>query len=332
MNKERLNYIDIAKALAVIVMVAQHVEMAIEQTVPQETMSIYTILQYYFFLTWFMAIFFVITGYCSDYSKSFKPFAFSLCISIGLPILFFDIIPVNINNFTTMTVVDAIKQMPITLGRFFRYSFWFLRALFVTKILFWLLCRFTHGFYKKMLLITLYLIACIAVINEHGEHGCHSLIALLLIASGHSMKQRDLLNNTKFCLSNLLIFAVLMISMLLLNYKPSVMIETLSMNYSDIILFPLVSISSSVSILYLCKMIGKCWALEIVGRYSLVVYCFHYYVNKWLNLQFLLSAGSSLSYSLLYLIIHVIITVSLCCIFAYIVDRPYLRVIIGKKP
>lgn len=332
MNKDRLNYIDIAKALAIIAMVSQHVEMAIEQVVCPETMAQYANSQKYLILTWIMPIFFVITGYCSNYQKDIKPFVVSLIISIGLPIFFFDIIPVNIENFTTMSLTDAIKQIPLTLSRFFRYSFWFLRALFVAKLLYWFLYNYTQGLHKIIILTLLYIAACIAVINGHGAHGCHSLIGLTFIAYGDWIKKRKLLENNFFCIINLFGFAIIIMVMWSLMYQPPCLTANLKLNYLDIIYFPIVALTASISILYLSRLMKKCWALEIVGRYSLVVYCFHYYVNKWLNLQFLLSAGSSLSYSLLYLIIHVIITVSLCCIFAYIVDRPYLRVIIGKKP
>lgn len=332
MIRERLNYIDIAKAFAVIAMVSQHVEMSIENTVPSKVMQPYAELQNYIFLTWFMAVFFVITGYCSNYKKPFKPFITSLIISIGLPLLFFDIVPKNIENFTSMAFKDAIFQIPLTFTRFFRYSFWFLRALFAAKIIYWMINKYTHGYYKVITLLFLYLLATVAVVNGHGAHGCHSLIAIMLIEMGCWLKKHNILENDKFCVANLLAHVICMTSMWALHYQPPFMIETLGMNYIDIIWLPIVSFTGCVSVLYLCKKIGKCWILEFVGKYSLVVYCFHYYVNRWLNLNLSLTPDSSLSYSMIYLVVHVIITVTLCCIFAYIVDRPYLRVIIGKKP
>lgn len=332
MAKERLHFIDMARAIAIIAMVTLHVEMAIEYTLPTSAIVKYSNLQYYLFLSWNMLLCFLVTGYCSNYQKPFKPFFTTLALSTGLPIFFFDIIPVNYDNFTTMPLDEAIANIPWSLFRLFRYSFWFLRALFVAKMIYWILCKFTNGLTKITLIVLLYLIACFAVVNGHGAHGCHSLIALSFIAIGDWIKKQNMLFNDKFCYACIVIHITCMLGMWWVDYLPPTFTETLEMNYFDIIWLPIVALSGSVSIFYLCKIIKRCWALEYVGKYTLVIYCFHYFVNKWLNLHSLLNADSSLLYSLLILTTNVIITVTLCCIFAYIVDRPYLRVIIGKKP
>lgn len=329
MKQGRLYFIDSAKALAVTAMVTQHVVMAIEMNVPKEIIAPYADLQPYLFLTWFMSIFFVITGYCSNYKKEFMPFVSSLVFSIGLPIFFFDIVPKNIENFLDRPLDEALIQIPHTLTRFFVKSFWFLRALFAAKFMYWLLCKYADGNKKLFIILSAYLVAYLAVVNGYGAHGCHSLMALSFIAFGDYMKNNNLLEKEKFCQVCLLTHIVCIVGMYLIGYKPPYFIETIQMTYTDLLWLPIVSISGCVSVMYICQKIGDCKILGFIGQYSLVVYCMHYYIGK-LPFFMHIYPTSSFAYLIVYMLLRSCYLIGLCCVFAYIIDRRYFRIIIGK--
>lgn len=330
---KRIVFIDITKAIAVISMVTLHITMGIESVVPKQTIQPYSDLQQYIFLTWFMAVFFVVTGYCSNYSKPFKPFLKSLIISVGLPIFFFDILVVNITNFITLPTSEAFYLLPFSLLRFFRYSFWFLRALFVAKLMYWAINKILNNRVVPILgvILILYILAGIAVLYGHGEHGCHSIMALALIATGDYVRKNNLLENKMICWGSLIIHIICITTMYVFSYSPPrIQNSILIHNCFDIPLLYIISVSGSIGIMFLSKIIGKNNILEYIGRYSLVIYCFHFIVNK-LPFSYFISENSSLSYCLVYLICHTIVTISLCCLFAFVFDRKYLRIVIGKQ-
>lgn len=329
----RLGFIDITKAIAIISMVSLHVELGAGTIVSPSTLQSYASNQQYIFLVWFMPVFFVITGYCSNYSKPFRPFLFDLILTIGFPIFFFDVLYINVTNFLTMPVSEAVNQIPMTLLRFFRYSFWFLRALFVAKLLFWIMIRFVRiKFLMVGVLMILYLVASIAVLFGHGQHGCHSLIAVSFIATGYYVRNNNLMEKKNFCLVSIILYLFIIVILYLLNYDLPIMVNTIQIkNYLDIPLLYILSVSGSIGLMAICKKISHNTILEYIGKYSLVIYCFHFIVHS-LPFSTVLSHDSSLQFCLGYIAIHTAITIGLCCLLAYLVDRKYLRVVIGKRP
>lgn len=326
---KRLEFIDIAKGIAIIVMVLFHSIMGLQTEVPGENVDKLVTFENYILLTWFMPIFFVIVGYCSNFDKSFIPYIKGITMSIGLPIFFFDIIPYNIENLLNIPLHDAILQIPLSLVRFFRYSFWFLRALFMGKLLYWFVNKYARGCWKYIIVAFAYLVACIAILTGH-IHGTNSLIILLFILVGQEVKKRELMNAPKFGIGNIALFSITMFVMYMLGYTPPFFLDQLGFGLYDVLFLPLVSLSGSLSVMYISKFLTLCKPLSIIGKHTLLIYCLHLQIFK-LDLWPVATSNMGLVSLIGCLFAKVIVTILICVCISWIVDRPYLRILIGKK-
>ena len=344
LGSKRISYIDVARGLLILSVVLHHNILSSYYSIPQhqnETINFLQEFQYYMWIPFFMPAFFVLTGYSSNFDKPFKPFISSLVMAIGCPLFFFDIIPYNIETFQKLNLTDWLAQMPWTLQRFFRYSAWFLRTFFVAKLLYWLINRYCKEKVKNVICFLLFIFACIAVLLGHGEHGMHSLMALFYISVGKLCKQYGVFEDFKIGnIAVLLYIAITMVLFLLHRQSPYMTNEIIMSDAWDIFTLPILAISGSIGTMNIAKRINKNKILEYIGKYSLIIYCVHLlpYLGILFNLE-LESLGIDVDLStagclqtLLYMSTRFIFIVVACCLIAFIIDRPYLRIMMGKRP
>ena len=343
-TQNRLHYIDVAKGVAIILVVLHHDILGTYASShgTNMTASMLQDAQYYWLVPYFMPVFFMLTGYCSNFGKSLKPFTTSLLLSIGLPIFFFDIIPYNIELYLALPFNEWLCQIPSSLLRFVRYSYWFLRALFVAKLLYWGISRVCSGVKKSIVVVVLYVVACTAVLLGHGEHGCHSLIAMMYIGIGEICKKRNIFEDRKgLGLWATLLYILVTIFLVCLSRKAPYMANDIQIaDFLDVMLMPILAISGSVAIICLAKCISENKVLEYFGRYSIVIYCIH--MHPYLGQIYKSILGycgiyidfpnADATSTIAYVISFLIFSLCMCSLFAYIIDRPYLRVIMGKRP
>ena len=140
MQKTRLNYIDVAKGILILMVVYGHVYWVLSKILLIKNVALedYGNIQN-IWIAFYMPAFFMLTGYVSSFKKPFLPFlrkqlktlilpAISLFVlSQILTFLFYD------RNFS-LGIIGAIKGQ----------GFWFLYALFVAKILYYFIDKITH--------------------------------------------------------------------------------------------------------------------------------------------------------------------------------------------
>lgn len=341
----RLEYIDIAKGILIILVVLHHclVSSHAFANINNNTIEVLYSAHHYLYVPFFMPGFFFITGFCSNFNRPFLPFFVNLTFAIGVPLLFFDIIPYNCEEYYKKTFLDWLISLPVSLLRFFRYSLWFLRVLFVSKLYYWILNKYLSENKVIITTIFLYFIAAIFVMCGYGEHGCHSLMALLFISFGKYCKKNRILENGK--IGALYFVGYLLISCIFfsMNRKTPYMTNEIQINdVIDILAFPILGTFGTIAMILIAKKIYNSKILAIVGKYSLVIYCVHmlgYPQHLYKYFLSLIGGGNELflneqscAITICYIVGDIIFVTTICCIFACIVDRPYLRVIIGKRP
>ena len=340
---KRIAYIDVAKGLLILSVVLHHNILSSYSLSHQqnETTMFLQDFQYYMWIPFFMPAFFVLTGYSSNFEKPFKPFISSLVMAIGCPLFFFDIIPYNIEAFHRLNFVDWLAQMPWTLQRFFRYSLWFLRTFFVAKLLYWVINRFGKEKVKNIICLLLFVFACIAVLLGHGEHGVHSLMALFYISVGRQCRQYNIFEDVRMGKISVLLYILMTVMIFILHRKSPYMTNDIMLSdIWDIFILPVLAISGSIGIISFAKIINENKLLEYLGRYSLIIYCVHLlpYCGRTYNLildnlgvQVDLTNSDCVT-TLLYMSSLFMYTVCVCCLIAFIIDRPYMRIMMGKRP
>lgn len=338
----RISYIDVAKGLLILFVVFYHncLSAFYVSQGHNEITNVLRVVQYYMCAPFFMAAFFMLTGYCSNFNKPLKTFLQSLIMTLGAPLFFFDIVPYNLEAFFTMPFKEWIIQVPLSLQRFVRYSLWFLRALFMAKLLYWIINRYFKEKMKFMICIILFIFASSFVLLGYGEHGMHTLFALFFIGIGEKCKKYELFEKKHIGIYTFFLYMLITIVQLYFHRNSPYMTDVIFFyDVFDVILYPLLAISGSLSVICLAKCINTNKALEFLGKYSLVIYCFHmlpyaaFLFGLLLNLigfEVDLMNADGIK-TIIYLTSKFIFTVCLCCILAFILDRPYLRITIGKK-
>ena len=139
--KKRLHYIDIAKGLLILMVIYGHIDgtatgLGISNAAIDDINKVVNI-----FVSFYMPCFFIITGFCSNFSKSFRSFFLSSIKTILLPAFFFSIILSGAWN------IKHIENLHEYIYKILLYGglYWFLSSLFLARIFYYLLHRWTSS-------------------------------------------------------------------------------------------------------------------------------------------------------------------------------------------
>lgn len=136
MEKERIAYIDIAKGLLMLFVISGHINPACDML--NVNSSLFGIFKYCIFtyIPFYMPCFFLITGYCTNFDKTWRTFCSDNARTLLFPIITLQLIVNSItlifNKTTDFTLIEnGLYNINI--------SCWFLMALFIAKNFNWLL-------------------------------------------------------------------------------------------------------------------------------------------------------------------------------------------------
>ena len=304
-TKKRLEYVDVAKGLLIAFVFLGHMAKSLNPDGTDEFLSMFTRVRGYLWTAYYMPAFFVITGFCSNFSKPFKLYfvsnvkrliipAIVLVFPISIAELFFH--KVNLNGF---------------LIQVFLTSFWFLRSLFISKIIFYFIYKFTKYDWQRIVVslslfaLGLYLHEFVFVSDRFNV--LHSLLLLPFLELGVLLKGVE---NNKIYLGSVIVYCLTVLFLLLTNKTVPSITFALKLQFESAVPFLLLSSTGSVSILWISKIVGKSTVFQTLGKHSLVLYCLHvqfyfYFSRLFLNLtnqNWLLSAGTLLLSSSLLLL------------------------------
>ncbi len=221
----------------------------------------------------FMQGFFFITGYCSTFSKKWKDYIYGNIKGILVPLLMVSFIISLIHlifGFRSNTYQDWEKG-------FLKVSFdyWFLNSIFLAKIIYYPIAKL--NFYRKCYATLLLFIVgfCLWKYNILPEiwYFKHAFMLIPFMAAGEVLRYRTLA--IKHYLISFLLFGVTLLSVLIMGIEPTVIAFDVHLDWNNLVQALIIGTCGSISLLGLCKIIGKCCVLEYIGRNTLVIFMFH---------------------------------------------------------
>lgn len=215
MQKTRLNWIDVAKGILILMVVYGHIYWVLSKILFIKNVALedYGNIQN-IWIAFYMPAFFMLTGYVSSFKKPFLPFlrkqlktlilpAISLfALSQILTFLFYD------GNFS-LGIIGAIKGQ----------GFWFLYALFVAKILYYFIDKIKTPKVHAIFVVVLYLIGILLEnfnVLEFWSYQ-HAFLLLPSLAFGCWMKKVEKWNS--LVIVSVLIYIATLLYYLLFQYK-----------------------------------------------------------------------------------------------------------------
>lgn len=328
---ERNSSIDIAKGLLIMGVVYYHMWTILTGSCQIEHPAFRTMYNLHNgYTVFFMPAFFVITGYCSSFTRSFGQFIISNVRTILVPMVMLNLIPCLL-SFN----VEALRYMIDLDEWLWGLSFWFLPALFLAKLFFWPIAHFVTDNKLSWLLASLcFILAEFAEIYSIGTSYWYwksALAFVIFLQIGYSLRHSE---HKDLVLKNGAVFYMIAfpICFYILRYHWPMIGLTAIGHWSEVLPFLIASISGCLGIMYVSKLIKNNSILEYVGKASLVVYCSHWFVaqkfGKYLSRVFV--PDSSVKAAGFYLI-SVIVAIAISCLLYRVYDTKYLRWIIGKR-
>lgn len=199
MAKERLHYIDIFKGICLILVVIHHAPLAYMGHFAQQGSVLWYINN--FAIAFFMPAFFVATGYCTNFNQRFKVYLLKNIKTIMLPCYCLYYLNRYINNLNTWFFEDASW---LTLSHWLAPGirtfveeggfYWFLSALFIAKLLMYLLCLINSKLYQTIVAISFmfvgtYLYQYDTLPNYFFYH--HAFILVSFMFFGRILKEHE---------------------------------------------------------------------------------------------------------------------------------------------
>lgn len=329
-NPKRMPYIDIAKALLVMGVVYFHL-----YTILKDSCGIYHPCFEWFlksvdlYSPFFMPAFFMITGFCSNFNKSFWDFLKSNTKSILLPMLTLNLLPCILSH-----NLAAFTQFVTLGGWLWGFSFWFLPALFLGKMLYWFINRISPSIYVSLILVLLFSVLS-PLVKEYNlwPNWWYNRSAMAMVSSiwfGHWLKiNKEMQSKVLVIGASVYIIGWILAKVLIVHLSfPGVNIDY---TFRETFIYLLFSISGGCFILQISKWISRNFLLEYFGQGSLIVYCTHWFLAQHLGkyIAMVFQPNSYLSAFFFYMITFCV-TLFFCVCFIYLLNSKYLRCAIGK--
>lgn len=277
----------------------------------------------------FMGTFFVITGYCSNFGKSFKSFFFSRIKSLIIPSITFEILLYLLNN----EKLSLIQLIRIPIHNICLGPAWFLAAMFMGSIIYYCINKFLKKYHRIIICISLYIIGFILsqYLPQLSRFWSlpHTFMLLLYLEIGVLLKNETRVMGLKCSIVSLIVYLLSIISITSNDGKIGIC-HTIFMTWFSLFPSLLCGISASILIFNVSRFIKHSHVLEFIGRNSVI-----FYLSNWFLLQFYYNLYKTLfDMSQIYTIcgitltyISVLVTSS---IIAYILNAKYLKFLIGK--
>lgn len=301
--KKRIEFIDLAKGLCIILVVAYHC--GILEPFPgakQLRMPLYFVLSGLFF---------------KDYGRD------SLIKKINkliIPFITFFIIGdlFYYSAHLLVNIPDTIKRFPVIDmlwgGVPCDMPIWFLLCLFNCYVIFLFITRFSKNNVQQFLLVSICsLIGFILSISDIKVLYFidSALTSMPFFYFGYILKKSNILLPNKYDRFNILIaIALYTISFLIITWLPNNKINVFDNHvYGNLIIAYITSICLVLSVLYLCKAITRIPYISYIGRYSIVILLIHVPIME--IVYFILKYGLHTDSLLLKVIVTLLIASSL---------------------
>ena len=333
--RKRLPFVDTTKGLLIVFLVFHHIVNMAKGKMPIDNLNNITgwdIL----YVPYFMQAFFFITGYCSSFNKKAKAFICSNAKSLLIPLVSFCII----NQFFSW-LIDGDNFFFVTvLGkRFFFVTelYWFLSALFIAKMLLFIITKCTSKPIVQFILVLIPFVVAISLNTSHFHaynffHWHNGLVNLMFLWIGYTFKQHGLLSEKKrYGIISLVLYLIGLVLCVILGKNIPYYTHFPHFNFKYTPLFVYFSLTGTIMVLYIGKMIQYNRILSFLGKNTIVVYGIYFSV---LNIVILLLSclfiPSSYIEGLVFYLITGGVTLLISYFFCLLFQKKPFTYLIGK--
>ena len=291
----------------------------------------------------FMPAFFVITGFCSNFNKNFKEFILSNLKGILIPAFTLGIVARWIG---LLIEPDVTFKSFLSLGikSFVMYggAFWFLSALFLSKMTLYALLKFPplHKCQeKKNFRVTLLVVFILHVFGYYlfENSVCknywyfqHSLMMTIYLLIGQMLKKHNPTVRNKVLAMNWVGYLTFVVLILITGFESPHIANNVTVTVVTFIPHLILSVWGALLIILTTKNLRVKKTISYFGKNSLIYYCLHI---KFLFVFIALYSsmlGMSFPYSIVGWVITILSTIIMCTLASYILNAKYFKILIGK--
>ena len=287
-----------------------------------------------------MTAFFVITVFCSNFKKPFPNFIMASIKTLVIPAITFMLLYLILGcNLDWISIKDCGKSLILYGG-----NFWFLPCLFIGRLMYYALsCYFTG---KRLALVcALFFIVGVAINPFPRQYEfwwfAHAVILMPYLGVGQYLRNRDLSFLNHYMLLSLACVFIFVTTALFSHIgllktddssMPMIVKQVRGLNVTTILPFILISLSGTFMVFAVSKKINTNSILEYLGRNTLTLYCVQVGVLRLIYPRIGRFVSPSDSYTICFIAFAIgfILTVVLCSAIAYIMNRKYIKILIGK--
>ena len=336
-SKKRIPYFDVAKGVLICLVIISHIylETLTVAKIPNSTFAWMRSWQW-IHVSFFMPAFFIITGLCSNFEKEFKPFFISNVRTILIPAIVFDLL-----FFTIPSLFMGQNPWIIVMTGFVKRAlafggvFWFLPCLFLSKLIYWTLHKYTSNFILWSILIALVILGFVLHhFNLFPQKWwyVHQVFDLtIFLGVGQFLKTKSIDLKAFYRFSTALFLIIIVFFLITKLPMPSILYTYKIQEWWQLPVHFIVSIGGTAAILYICQNINSNSFLEFFGRGTIVVYGVHQLFLKIL-LRYIdpLIANQGVIISIIMFLVIFFCTVGFCALSLKAFNSKYLKPIIGK--
>lgn len=291
-QKRRIEYFDTTKGLLMLFLIWGHLivfQYSLEYGL--ESLRISQIIQNSvpFYRAFFMQTFFIITGFCTSWNRTFEDFLITNLKTIILPAFIF--LPFNYVAISITTPDSEFSQLLI------HYIIngipWFLASLFIAKMLFYPIIRFIKN--REAICILLSLLFILGLyLNESTSlknvwNYKHALVMIPFLGVGYFARiiksfdfkhlKGDILADKNLSILSIPYFGLIILWQVLgLGLGLPAVDSFIDIHYITCVFHIIFAISGSALILLICKKLKHISILNLIGRQSLFVYLTHAFI------------------------------------------------------
>ena len=282
----RLHYIDVCKGILIIIVVLHHVFGLMRQYkyLPEQTDYLEKL-----YVPFFMAAFFVVTGFCSNFNKEFKPFFWESVKKLIVPAVIFYFLMQSIDMLITQGI-DILGAEKIILRFIIFGGSWFLTSLFLAKqIAYWLINNnvlkgacYSNIWGGQILIVSLVLLLISSVLSTYQilepYKMYHSLGLTFFLFFGIYLRKHNI--GLWTFITSLTVYVIYVYMLIHYDMHLPRITSKLSLYPHEIPFFLIGAISGTLIVWYISKIIDRNSILEYLGRNSLVIYLTHWIIIK----------------------------------------------------
>lgn len=323
MGAQRDSSIDVMKGLLISLVVLNHITgIANKCGISNSTFDVLHVSRE-LYVPFFMPAFFIATGMCSSFNKPFHDFIWRNFKSLIIPGIFISCIIIFIEK-----GLDAKSLLSkIIHGG----GYWFLCALFISKIIYWFLKRYVTYHYIILSFLILLIFAGLFCHNynlpnfwNYQQAFC---LTIFIFVGDYGAK----VFNSKPYLT-VSVYSLLLIILLCTGMEIPTIVNKIYLSYNSILSFLILSITGSFLVLVISKKIHNSLLLEYLGKESLIIYLVHmpllYKLIPFFHSQ--IHNVDNIGVSLGFYLFFFVVSLTLSAIIALLLRTRYLRFIKGQ--